>query len=438
MITPEEFANRRQRLIEQLEPNSVAIINAGKQIIRNNDNEYPYRQHSDFHYLTGFDEPDAVAVFIPGREEGEYVLFNRERDPTMEMWVGPRAGQTGACEVYGANQAFSIKELDQRLPELLLGKQQLYWPLGREQDFDLRVINWINQLKLKVRAGFEAPSVFCDIAATIHEMRLIKSDAELELMARCGEFSAIAHIRAMQACQPGMMEYELEAELLAEFTANGSRSPAYPCIVGGGNNACVLHYTANNMPLRNNDLVLIDAGAEFEYYAADITRSFPINGKFSQEQQAIYNIVLAAQEAGIAKVAPGVEWNQLQITTDRVITEGLVGLGLLKGDVEKLLTEQACRRFYPHKFGHFLGIDVHDVGTYKVNGRWRKFEVGMVFTVEPGIYIPHNAEGVDSKWWGIGVRIEDDVALTAGGVRVLTAAVPKTITEIEDIMAQSR
>lgn len=438
MITQQEFAARRQRFIQQLEPNSVAIIKAGQHYLRNNDNEYPFRQNSNFYYLTGFVEPESVAVFVPGRAEGEYILFNRERDPEMEMWVGPRAGQEGACEEYGADQAFSIKQLDELLPEFFEGKEQLYWPIGREEAFDHRVITWINQLKRRVRAGIEAPTVFRDVAAIIHEMRLIKSDAELELMARCGEFSALAHVRAMQACKPGMMEYELEAELLAEFTANGSRSPAYPSIVGAGNNACVLHYTANNMPLKNHDLVLIDAGAEFEYYAADITRTFPISGKFTQEQRAIYELVLKAQEAVIAEARVGVTWNVLQETSERVLTQGLLDLGLLNGELEKLLATQACRRFYPHKFGHFLGIDVHDVGTYKQKGEWRKLEPGMVFTVEPGIYIEHGAEGVDSKWWGIGVRIEDDVVLTKEGPRVLTSAVPKTVVEIEDIMAQAR
>ncbi|MFT3742306.1 MAG: Xaa-Pro aminopeptidase [Gammaproteobacteria bacterium] len=429
-----EFAKRRRHLLEKLQPGSIAILVAAPEANRNSDCEYLYRQNSDFYYVTGFPEPEAVAVFIPGRKEGEFILFNRERDLLLETWNGKRAGQQGACEIYGADQAFSITQLDQELPKLMEGRSSLYYALGRRPDFDARIIKWLEKIRAKVRRGAQAPSTVYNIEDLIHPMRLIKSSQEIAWMRKAAEISAQAHCRAMQQCRPGMREYELEAELVYTFIKNGSRAPAYNHIVGAGPNACILHYNDNNAEIASGDLVLIDAGAEYEYYAADITRTFPANGRFSPEQRAIYEVVLATQLAVIAILKPGLSWHKLEETAVQVMTEGLLNLGLLQGKLADLIKTQACKTFYLHSIGHWLGMDVHDVGSYKKNNEWRPLQTGMVFTVEPGIYIPAHSD-VDAKWWNIGVRIEDDILITATGAEVLSSGVPKTIDEIEALMS---
>lgn len=438
---PKEYQKRRAHLINAIGTGAVAIIASAKEYFRNDDSHYPFRQNSDFYYLTGFNEPEAVAVFVPGRSEGEFILFNRERHPEMEQWVGPRAGQLGACEIFGANQSFAIEKLDEEMLKLLEGKSRIYYPVGRDVHFNCRVLSWVNKVQIKVRSGINAPSEFFNIEKILHEMRLRKSPQELELMRKAAQISAKAHARAMQVCKPGMNEYDLEAELQYVFTRSGSRYPAYNHIVASGANACVLHYNDNNKPIRDGDLVLIDAGAEYENYASDITRTFPANGRFTVEQKAVYLAVLKAQMAVIDAIKPGIPWNQLQQISERVIVEELLKIGLLSGKVEELLEKRAFFKFYMHKIGHWLGLDVHDAGEYKVKDasgkdQWRLLEPGMTFTVEPGIYISPNTEGVDRKWWNIGVRIEDDVLVTEKGCEVLSAGVPKLVDEVEAIMSK--
>lgn len=435
MSTNQEFAERRRKLLNALGRNSIGILSAAKECPRNGDTYYPYRQNSDFYYLTGFSEPEAVAVFIPGYEHGEFILFSRERDPVMETWVGPRAGQEGARENFGADQAFPIQSLDEHMPKLLENRQCVHFAIGRDQVFTDQVFSWVNTIRSKLRSGINAPAEFINIEDIIHEMRLRKSESELQLMRKAAEISAKAHISAMKICRPGMMEYELEAEIQSVFLRHGSRFYAYPHIIGAGINTCTLHYNDNNAKIADGDMVLIDSGCEYDYYASDITRSFPANGRFTDAQRAIYDVVLRAQMATIEIVRPKLAWNVLQETTERFITSGLIQLGLLKGPLEKLLEQQACHRFFIHRFGHWLGLDTHDVGPYKINGQWRLLEPGMVFTVEPGIYIPAGSEGIDKKWWNIGIRIEDDILVTEKGCEVLSATVPKSIEAIEKLMS---
>jgi Xaa-Pro aminopeptidase len=433
-----EFAQRRQQLLSQLEPNSIALVYAAPECLRNGDSHYPYRQDSSFYYLTGLNEPEAVAVFIPGRKQGEFLLFNRKRDPAMELWTGKRTGQEGARKIYGADQSFAIEQLDEQLPLLFENHKRLYYPIGQSMQFNSKILNWVKRTQAKVRSGTVVPSEFFNIEEIIHEMRLRKSPHELELMRKAADITAKAHIKAMQICRPGMMEYELEAELQAEFCRNGARQPAYNHIVGSGEMTCILHYNDNDKRIEAGDLVLIDAGAEFQGYAADVTRTFPANGKFSEPQKAVYEIVLAAQLAAIAKVRPGATWKDLQDASNRVVTEGLLHLGLLKGKLESLIEKNAFQRFYMHRVSHWLGLDVHDVGSYKINGQWRSLEPGMVLTVEPGIYIASHSKDVNPKWWNIGVRIEDDVLVTESGSEVLSAKAPKTVDEIEKVMFSPR
>ena len=435
LLPRKEFTARRTRLMQMMEPNSIAIIPAAHEILRNNDTHFPFRQDSDFYYLTGFHEPDAVAVLIPGRAHGAFVLFCRERDPERELWDGYRAGPEGACSDYGADDAFPIDDLDEILPGLLEGRERVYYAMGRDGEFDRHVMEWVNAIRSKVRSGAIPPGEFLDLNHFLHELRLFKSAQEIQLMKQAAEISAKAHRRAMAVCKPGMMEYQLEAELLHVFAKNGARSPAYSSIVGGGENGCILHYVENSAMLRDGDLVLIDAGCELDHYASDITRTFPVNGTFSREQKALYELVLQAQLAAIEVIKPGRHWNEPHDATVKVITEGLVKLGLLKGKISTLIKEAAYRDFYMHRAGHWLGMDVHDVGDYKCGGEWRVFEPNMVLTVEPGIYVsPHNKK-VDKKWRGIGIRIEDDVVVTKNGCEIITAQAPKTVTEIEEWMA---
>lgn len=437
-ISKTEYARRRKALMELMEPNSIAIVPSAKEKIRSRDTHYTFRQDSDVHYLSGFDEPDVVLVLIPGREHGEFVIFCRERDKAKEIWDGYRAGPEGACKIYGADDAFPIDDIDEILPGLIEGRERVYYALGRDPEFDAQVMGWINRIRAKVRSGAIPPGEFLDLNHFLHDLRLFKSTAEVRLMARAGEIAAQAHVRAMQYCKPGVYEYQLEAEILHEFAINGARNAAYNTIVGGGANGCILHYIDNNQVLRDGDLVLIDAGCEYEYYASDITRTFPVNGVFSREQKALYEVVLEAQAAAIAKVKPGNHWNEPHDAAVRVLTEGLVRHGLLNGNVDELIEKEAYREFYMHRTGHWLGMDVHDVGDYKVHGQWRVFEPGMVLTVEPGLYVSPDNTQVAKKWCGIGIRIEDDVVVTKDGCEILTSGVPKTVEEIEALMAAGR
>ncbi|HSC68622.1 MAG TPA: Xaa-Pro aminopeptidase [Cellvibrio sp.] len=434
-ISKAEFARRRKTLMAHMEPNSIAIVPAAPERPRSRDTEYHYRQDSDFLYLSGFEEPQAVLVLAPGREHGEYVLFVRERNREREIWDGYRAGPEGACSEFEADDAFPIDDIDEILPGLLEGKQRVYYSMGKDSEFDKHVMDWVNTIRAKVRSGATPPGEFLDLSHFLNDMRLFKSAAELRVMKEAGEISARAHVRAMKASKAGVMEYQLEAEILHEFQMSGARFPAYNSIVGGGKNGCILHYIENSAPLKSGDLVLIDAGCELDYYAADITRTFPVNGKFSPEQKALYEICLQAQLEAIAVAKPGNHWNDPHEATVRVITEGLVKIGLLEGDVSELIKNEAYKEFYMHRAGHWLGMDVHDVGDYKVGGEWRVLEPGMVMTVEPGIYVAPDNERVAKKWRGIGIRIEDDVVITKDGNEVLTKDVPKTVAEIEALMA---
>ena len=437
-IPKSEYARRRKALMAQMEPNSIAILPAAPVYIRNRDVEHVYRQDSDFQYLTGFPEPEAVMALIPGREHGEYVLFCRERDPERELWDGLRAGQDGAISQFGADDAFPIGDIDDILPGLIEGRERVYYAIGSNQEFDHRLMEWVNHIRAKARQGAMPPNEFVALNHLLHDMRLYKSAAEVKVMKEAAEISARAHIRAMQASRAGLFEYHLEAELDYEFRKGGAKMPAYGSIVAAGRNACILHYRENDAALKDGDLVLIDAGCEIDCYASDITRTFPVSGKFSPEQKAIYELVLKANEEAFKFIAPGRHWNEAHEASVRVITAGLVELGLLEGDVDGLIASEAYKPFYMHRAGHWLGMDVHDVGDYKVGGQWRVLEVGMAMTVEPGIYIAPDNDKVAKKWRGIGVRIEDDVVVTKTGCEILTNGVPKTVAEIEALMAAAR
>ena len=437
-IPKAEYARRRKALMAQMVPNSIAILPAAAVAIRNRDVEHVYRQDSDFQYLSGFPEPEAVIALIPGREHGEYVMFCRERNPERELWDGLRAGQEGAVRDFGADDAFPIADIDEILPGLIEGRERVYSAMGSNPEFDRRLMDWINVIRSKARLGAQPPNEFVALDHLLHDMRLYKSAAEVKVMRTAAEISAKAHVRAMQACRPGLHEYSLEAELDYAFRQGGAKMPAYGSIVAAGRNGCILHYHQNDAPLKEGDLVLIDAGCEIDCYASDITRTFPVSGRFSSEQKAIYELVLSAQAAAFAEIAPGKHWNHAHEATVRVITEGLVELGLLKGDVQSLIESEAYRAFYMHRAGHWLGMDVHDVGDYKVGGEWRVLEPGMALTVEPGIYIAADNESVAKKWRGIGIRIEDDVVVTRQGCEILTSGVPRTVAEIEALMHDAR
>ncbi len=437
-ISKKEFAERRRQLMAMMEPNSIAIVPAAPCRTRSRDTDYPYRQDSDFYYLSGFPEPEAVLVLIPGRDHGEYVMFCRERNREMEIWDGFRAGQEGAMKKYAAADAFPIGDIDEILPGLLEGRDRVYYLMGRDKEFDSQVMEWVNTIRAKVRSGAHPPGEFIALDHLLHDMRLYKSKAEIRLMQAAADMSARAHTRAMEVCEPGMMEFQLEGEFLHEFARSGSRFPAYSSIVGGGANGCILHYIENDSELKAGDLVLIDAGAEYQHYAADITRTFPVGGRFSPEQRALYDVVLKAQLAAIRQVKPGNHWNQPHEAAVKEITKGLVSLGLLQGKVSELIESEAYRKFYMHRTGHWLGMDVHDVGDYKVGDAWRELEAGMVLTVEPGIYVAADESSVEARWRGIGIRIEDDVLVTERGRKVLTKAVPKDPDEIEALMIRSQ
>ncbi|RKZ39510.1 MAG: Xaa-Pro aminopeptidase [Gammaproteobacteria bacterium] len=429
-----EFKRRRQKLIDILGKESIAILPAAPEKIRNRDVHYPYHQDSYFYYLTGFPEPEALAVIVPHREQGQYLLFCREKDLEKETWHGNRAGLEGACEIYGADDAFPITDIDDIVPGIMESCRRLYYPMGYYQDFDEKMMEWVNQLRGYVRKGVVPPHEIVALDYVLDEMRLRKTEVEVDAIRAAAKIIIHAHKRAMQYCRPGLYEYELEAEIVHELLRSGCRSPAFPAIVAGGKNACTLHYIENDNVLNDGELVLIDAGAELNHYASDITRTFPINGHFTDEQKAIYELVLKAQRAALNKIYPGNKWIEVYQAAIKVVTQGLLELGLLMGKLEPLIEEEAYKRFYMHRIGHWLGMDVHDGGNYKVDETWRDLEPGMVLTVEPGIYISA-ADDISDKWWNIGIRIEDDILVTKGGHEVLTADLPKTVAEIEAFMA---
>ncbi|GGX83954.1 Xaa-Pro aminopeptidase [Litchfieldella qijiaojingensis] len=434
-IALDEYRARRQALMATLPPDSAVLLPSASLVTRSRDSDHPFRQDSDFHYLTGFPEPDALLLLLPGREAGETVLFCQDKDPAMEAWTGIRLGATGAVEQYGFDEAFENVQRDERLAGLLDGRESLYLPIDDEETLTLakRVRS---ELMAKRRQGAVAPSRFADVSGLVHEQRLIKSETELALMRHACEISARAHRRAMQTVHPGLREYHLQAELEHEFLWHGASGPAYASIVGSGANACVLHYIENRDVMRDGELVLIDAGAEFDLYAGDITRTFPVNGRFSAAQSALYEVVLAAQERAVAAVAPGATLVEIHDGVVRDLTRGLIELGLLEGELENCIAEERYRRFYLHSTSHWLGLDVHDVGNYRLKGEPRRLAPGMVVTVEPGLYIP-DEEDIPESLRGIGIRIEDDVAVTVDGHDVLSQGVPKQVEDIEALMRRN-
>jgi Xaa-Pro aminopeptidase len=429
-----EYAARRARLMQAIGADAVAIVPAARERIRNRDVHYRFRQDSDFWYLTGFPEPEAIAVLAPERKEGAYLLFVRARDVAREIWDGRRAGPEGAVRDYGADQAFALEEFERRLPALLGGRARVHYTLGEHPHWDATITACVRELRELARRGPAAPEAFVDLDVSLHEQRLIKSAHELALIRHACEVSAAAHCRALACARPGVYEWQLAAEIHYEFERNGLE-PGYGSIVGAGENACILHYVENSAQLKAGDLVLIDAGGEYRGYTADITRTSPVDGRYRGPQRAVYEVVLAAQKAAIAELRPGQSSARPHEVATRVLTEGLVALGLLDGDVDELIAQEKYKRFFMHGTGHWLGMDVHDVGRYKLAGQPRPFAPGMVMTVEPGLYIAPGAEGVDPRFHGIGVRIEDDVLVGADGPQVLTAGVPKEIAEVEALMA---
>ena len=435
MISKKEYAARRKDLMSMMADNSIAVIAAAPEKVRSKDTLYPYKQSTNFSYLSGFSEPCAVMLLIPNRQQGECVLFCRDKDPLRETWDGLRLGPIEAKQALALDDAFPIDDIDDILPGLLEGKSHIYYSAGKDKAFDKQLIQWVDEVTLDKESDSEPCCEQVDLDHILAELRLIKSAAEIKLMRKAADISAEAHCRAMRFCQPGQYEYQLQAEIEHQFMMSGATGPAYTSIVGGGKNACILHYIENQSALKSGDLVLIDAGCEYQNYAADITRTFPVNGKFSTAQAAIYDVVLAAQTAAINCISPGVTYDQANKATIEVITQGLVELGILSGDVEQLITEGAYREFYMHSVSHWLGMDVHDVGDYKINNQWRVYEAGMLLTIEPGIYIAADNQNVDKKWRGIAVRIEDDILVTKAGREVLTDGVPKQRDQIESLMA---
>jgi len=433
MLSPSEFAERRQRFCTTM-GKGVAVFASTPVALRNNDVEHEYRQDSDLFYLCGLDEPDSVLLLTTAHPEHRSVLFVRARDPERETWDGPRAGVDGAVAQFGADVAFPISELQQRLPDYLQDVDRLHYRLGRDRGFDARILDAIAAVRAKGRFGFTPPREIVDPSVIVHEMRLRKSASEIDTMLRAAEITSEAHARAMHVAQPGRYEYEVEAELLRVFRTRGAERPAYGSIVGSGPNATILHYRRNNRRLESGDLLLIDAGAELEYYACDVTRTFPVSGRFSPAQRAIYDVVLAAQLAAIAAVCPGTTLPEIHRAALVVLVDGLVTLGLIEGPVADALEKERYRPYYMHRTSHWLGMDVHDVGDYFVEKRPRVLEPGFVLTVEPGLYVPHGSS-CDPAWHGIGVRIEDDVLVTATGPRVLTASIPKRADELEELLA---
>jgi Xaa-Pro aminopeptidase len=432
MSGAKEFQRRRRELMGMIGAHGIAVLAAAPERVRSRDTLFIYRPDSDFYYLTGFPEPEAVAVLVPGRPQGEFLMFCRERNPERELWDGPRAGPGGAVEAYGADDAYPIDDLDDILPGLLERSDRVYYSIGKSE-FDQKLLAFIQTLNAK-RQSSHAPSDLVALDHLLHEMRLFKSRGEAGTMRRSAKIAVAAHTRAMQAARPGMIEYELEAEFLHEFRRHGADC-SYPPIVAAGANACVLHYRANDATLSDGDLVLIDAGCELQMYASDVTRTFPVNGVFSKPQRELYEVVLAANRAATKAAQVGNHWNDPHDAAVGEVTRGLKDLGLLSGRVHNLIKSQAYRQFFMHRTGHWLGLDVHDVGDYKVGEQWRLLEPGMVMTIEPGIYVSPANKDVTKRWRGIGIRIEDDVLVTREGPDVLTADLAASVEEIETLMA---
>jgi Xaa-Pro aminopeptidase len=434
-MNPKEFAKRRRQLMRMMGKGSIAILPASVAKIRNRDVDYPYRQDSDFLYLTEFAEPEAVAVLVPGRPDGEFLMFCRARDPKREVWDGRRSGPEGVIADFGADNAFPIANIDDILPGLIEPCERVYYTMGMHPEFDGRLISWVTSLRQRGRAGMHTPDEFIALDHLLHDLRLYKSRAEISAIRKAAKIAVAAHKRAMKICRPGMYEYEIEAEFAHEFRRNGVH-PSYQPIVGSGPNACILHYIDNNRRLEDGDLLLVDAGCEYDYYASDITRTYPVNGQFTDEQRAIYELVLQAQQAALDSVMPGRMWHQPHDAAVRAITRGLKHLGLIKdsGSLNSLIRDGVYRQFFMHRTGHWLGMDVHDVGDYKVSGQWRVLEPGMVLTVEPGIYIGENHRRLAKRWRGIGIRIEDDVLVTRDGYDLLTKSLPRDPDEIEALV----
>jgi Xaa-Pro aminopeptidase len=424
-----------EEFMRRMEPDSIAIISSAPERTRSNDTEYRYRQDSDFYYLTGFNEPESIAVIAPAHPEHKYQLFVRPRDPERETWDGRRAGVEGAVTEFGAHKAHTVAEFHEQVRDLLNGARNLYYRLGINAALDEKIIQHVSAMRARSRL-YRAPDAITDPGVILHEMRLVKTAAEIELMQRSADIAAEGHVAAMKAVRPGMNEYEIEALIEYIFRRNGATAPAYNSIVGGGANATVLHYVTNDAPLRDGDLLLVDAGAEYRGYASDITRTFPVNGRYTAAQRDVYNAVLETQMACVELVKPGVTMGALNRRAAEMLTERMVRLGLLTGEPTKLIEEGTFKRFYMHMVGHFLGMDVHDVGRYQVDGQDRPLEPGIIITIEPGLYIAETSENIPDKYRGIGVRIEDDVLVTPDGQHVLTAKAPKQIEEIEQLMAR--
>lgn len=436
LTTPDQaYARRRKQLMRIAGDDAILVLPSAPERIRSRDTHYPYRQDSDLLYLTGFPEPDAVLVLVPGRQHGEAILFCRERDPEREGWDGPRSGPEGAVEQFGMDDAYPIADLDEILPGLLEGRTRVYYHFGRDAEFDLKLIGWLNRVRAMMRMGAQPPHEFLELGHLLDEQRLFKSRDELKLMQRAADISVEAHQAAMRASRAGVREYELQAEIERVFRMHDA-VPAYGSIVGAGSNACVLHYIANNAIANDGELVLVDAGAEYRGYASDITRTFPVNGRFSKEQRALHDLVSAAQSAALAQAKPGVAYETGHNAAVQTLTEGLLKLGLLKGTQEKNISDGHYKRFYRHKTGHWLGLDVHDVGDYRIDGESRLLEPGMVFTIEPGLYVSPDDKSVPAKWRGIGIRTEDDVLVTKDGHKVLTDKLARSADEIEALMAR--
>ncbi len=427
-----EFARRRRQLMKMAGPEAALLVASAPERMRNADAAWPYRQDSDFHYLCGFPEPEAVLALLPGRKHGEVVLFCRERDAGHERWHGEVAGTERAVQRHGLDDAFPIEDIDEILPGMIEGRARVYCHFGREPDFDARLMGWVRRLR-QLRGGGVVPKEFVALGHLLHDLRLFKSRAELALMRQAASIAAEAHLAAMSVARPGRHEYEVEAALLHTMRSRGAVA-SFPPIVAGGANACTMHYQANRALLNEGDLLLVDAGAEVECYASDISRTYPVSGRYSREQRALYEVVLTAQEAAIDAVRPGLPFDAAHRAAVRVITEGLCQLKLLKGSVDRAIEQGSYKAFFPVKTGHWLGLDVHDVGDYRIDGQPRELEPGMVVTVEPGIYVPPDLPGVDARWRGIGIRIEDDVVVTRDGHEVLTAAVPRQAEAIEQLL----
>jgi Xaa-Pro aminopeptidase len=436
MIKPPEFAKRRKHLMDMSDEDSIFIIPSGHERIRSKDTTFAFRQDSDFWYLSGFNEPEAVLVLVPGRQHGASLMFCRERDADKEAWDGPRLGPDGVVDALKMDDSYPITDLDDILPGLLEGRTRVYYHFGRDPDFDLQLMGWVNRVRAQKRLGAQPPHEFLELGHLLDELRLFKSKGEIALMRRSAEIAAEAQVSAMLATKGARFEYEVEAALQHVYRRNNAVA-SYEPIVGSGANACVLHYRANNAPVRKGDLLLCDAGAEYGFYASDITRTWPTNGRFSKAQRELYDIVLLAQTECIRNAVVGAAYDVIHQTAVEVMTDGLLSLGLLKGSLKKNIESAAYKKFYMHKTGHWIGLDVHDVGEYKLGGASRLLEPGMVFTVEPGLYIAPGTPGVPEKYQGIGIRIEDDVLMTAKGPEVLSDRVPKTVEAIEALMANA-